>query len=722
MPVKMNEAQNEEVIELPLPDVELVTLYDTYDEVSTIADYTGTRGLPWGHESMNVEKAWEVTKGEGIIIGVLDTGCDVNHPDLVGKIIDGYNVVDDTTDITDNNGHGTHVVGTIAANGTQFKGIAPEAKIVVGKIAISDTNSSAYASDQAKGFDYLTNWRGPNGEKVDVINMSYDTLPEEIIRAAIERAVKAGIHVVIASGNNGDMNSNTLEYNWATFQYGVSTSARGNKSDGTSRNGVNNSSLDVTTPGENIISCEPGGGYAVKSGSSMAAPHLVGAIALIKSAFRKNGIELSFKEVEDIIKKFFIKPPTALIKEPTRTGYGTFDFSQNKLPKPNTLKPKKKGEVLYPPISASASGAYYALGLNKVWKHSTGEGKVIAFIGPGVTPMALLNNTIIDGRNFTAENGGIATDYSSTVLNMNKAIGVAIGGKSVTSGVIYHEVVGAAYNAKALVLKAMNNDLTFDPNNFTLALKYAFDWVGPNGEKVDAVVLPTTWDKSATDFDFSAFRTAYLPYFNRDISIFVPPPTSSSAMFPVEDWDIAFPVSHISAGNANGFSPYSSSVSYISTSGTSIESDNYICSLPTNWLPNITGATTTTSTALTSEYTAAVMAGDFVCLKGWYEQAGIEIDTAIKSLRSFWKLEIQKYTEPWPNINKKFAGWGRVNFAYNELPEIFTPTEMMLSINNSSSDSAPTVSTSLTKYIENGVPKVSTSRTSFKNKVANKFN
>lgn len=711
---------NEEIIEVSTPKTLIEARNSTWEQITSIPEYMGTRGLPWGHEMMNVEQAWKVSKGEGVVIGVLDSGVDYTHPDLNRSILQFYNVANGSYDnATDTDGHGTHVAGTIVANG-KMQGIAPKAKIV--SVKITNASGTTTAPIQTAGFDYLIDWRGPDGEKVDVINMSFTTQATESLRAAIERAVKAGIHVVISSGNTGDNWYNTMEYNWGTFLYGVSTAGRGHKNGHVVTKTNNNSQIDVITASDDVISCAPGGKYQVMSGSSMSAPHLAGAIALIKSAFRKNGIELSFKETEEIIKKCFIQPVPNNLAYRTNTyyGYGILDFAQNKLPKPNTLTPKKKGETLYPPLSASEGYTYHSMGFDKVWKHSTGEGKVIAFIGTGAISTKFTDNTIIGGRNFTAENDGDVTNYSSTVFDGAKAIGIAIGGKSKynTSDFDnkYYEITGAAYGAKALVLKVVNDDLTFDPNNFTAAINYASSWIGPNGERVNAIVLQNTWDGNAVGFDRTSFSTAINNAGDNGAMVFAgSPSTVTTNLYPIQQSNRALINSGTLSISSSGY--LYSTVSPAHTTTTANESSEYMCSVPSYGFPSINTATSTNNGSLASEYTGAVMAGAYVCLKGWYEQAGFEHGSN-SSHAVIWNSELSKYVEPWEGIVKKRAGWGRLNLAYNELPEIITPAEMILNLANVVEVAG---GGELEHYIENGIPKASTVRSSRRDDVVNKF-
>ena len=164
--------------------------------------------IPYGIKQINAPKLWEKGEtGEGIVVAVLDTGIDLNHPDLKGNIIDGRNFTGEgrRDDYSDGNGHGTHVAGTIAGvmNGSGVIGVAPDAKLLICKVL--DSQGSGSYQGIIKGIEYASKWRGVNGEKVRVMNMSlggaYD---DPKLYKAILEAVSKGILIIVASGNEGD--------------------------------------------------------------------------------------------------------------------------------------------------------------------------------------------------------------------------------------------------------------------------------------------------------------------------------------------------------------------------------------------------------------------------------------------------------------------------------------------------------------------------------------
>ena len=185
-------------------------------EVKALA--TKMYDVPYVIKQLNAPKLWKRgEKGKGVVIAILDTGIDVNHPDLKGQIIGGRNFTFEgrSTDFNDRNGHGTHVAGVIAAseNSEGIIGVAPEAQLLICKV-LNKNGSGSYAGITA-GIEYATRWRGENGERVRVINMSLGgSFSDRDMYKAILEACSAGIMVVVASGNEGDNNELTHEFGY----------------------------------------------------------------------------------------------------------------------------------------------------------------------------------------------------------------------------------------------------------------------------------------------------------------------------------------------------------------------------------------------------------------------------------------------------------------------------------------------------------------------------
>jgi subtilisin family serine protease len=245
--------------EIFFPNPAPVNGYTVKDGYTTFARATecAVDSKPWGINSVKAEGAWSVTKGKGARVLVLDTGFDRNHPDLKSRFEKGRNfasaklqngivVSSGTDDVTDKIGHGTHVAGTIAADGGCLFGVAPEAKILSGKVC-EDRGCSTAAV--VAGIDWGIS------EKVDVISMSLGgplALPSQ--QRAVQRAEAANVSVVAASGNDG---VRRISYPAAyDTVIAVGAIADTNKRAEFSQYGPG---LDVVAPGVDVISSVPMG-------------------------------------------------------------------------------------------------------------------------------------------------------------------------------------------------------------------------------------------------------------------------------------------------------------------------------------------------------------------------------------------------------------------------------------------------------------------------------
>jgi subtilisin family serine protease len=207
-------------------------------------------------------------KADDVVVAVIDSGLDVNHPAFKGRVVKPYNTMTGTSDVTDTNSHGTHCAGIIAgAWGLQdgAGGVAPQVKIMPVKAG----NGTFTLDDIVKGIRYAAD----NGAKV--ISMSLGgggSMPE--VQRAVQYALSKGCVVVAAAGNDGQ---NTISY---PGRYDDILSIGSSKDGRRSSFSNGGDRLDLSAPGENILSTVPGG-YGKKSGTSMATPYAAGAIALV---------------------------------------------------------------------------------------------------------------------------------------------------------------------------------------------------------------------------------------------------------------------------------------------------------------------------------------------------------------------------------------------------------------------------------------------------------
>jgi subtilisin family serine protease/methionine-rich copper-binding protein CopC len=257
---------------------------------------------------IDAPEAWDIQKGNpNLVIGVIDTGVDYNHPDLVGNIwtnpgeiagdgIDNdYNgYIDDTRGWdfgnNDNNpmdvqGHGTHVSGTIAGkgnNGVGVTGVAWNAKIMPLKF-FSDSGIG-YTSNAISAINYAT------AKGVKLTNNSWGSEYEsQALSDAINSAGQQGALFIASAGNGGsdgigDNNDTTPSYPASYNLSNIISVASTTRTDGLSSfSNYGATSVDLGAPGSDIYSTTPGGNYAIYSGTSMASPHVTGAAALLWS-------------------------------------------------------------------------------------------------------------------------------------------------------------------------------------------------------------------------------------------------------------------------------------------------------------------------------------------------------------------------------------------------------------------------------------------------------
>ncbi|TGE39570.1 peptidase [Desulfosporosinus fructosivorans] len=264
----------------------------------------------WSMVSGNVQGAWGLgATGQGITIAVIDTGVALGHPDLQDNLVSGYNAITESEAPganRDNNGHGTHVAGIAAAarNDVGIVGVAYQAKIM--PIKAMDSVGEGYDDAIAAGIV----WAADHGAKI--INLSVGTEhgshSSDILRNSIAYAYNQGCLLVAAVGNYDPLEEENPGVSYPASDPDVLAVAATDQDNIVASYSVTGSEVDLVAPGNSITSTwwskSTGAGYAIVSGTSMAAPFVSGEAALIWSQHpawsRDQVIQVMEAGVEDL--------------------------------------------------------------------------------------------------------------------------------------------------------------------------------------------------------------------------------------------------------------------------------------------------------------------------------------------------------------------------------------------------------------------------------------
>jgi subtilisin family serine protease len=268
------------------------------------------------HDSISLIKADQVWNlkdnqgasltGKGVKVAILDTGIDYTRAELGGcfgadcRVVDGYDFMNDDNDPMDDQGHGTHVAGIVAANG-EIKGVAPEATLYAYKICDYSCPTDGTIAALEKAID-------PDGDPstddgVDIINMSIGGPGgfDDPLTVAVNNLADENILVVISAGNEGDgAMTVTSPGNAARALTVASTDKNDNIASYSSRGPILSETFqkpEISAPGSDITSLAIGSGNVSMSGTSMAAPHVAGAAALVKQQYP----ELTGQEIKTLL-------------------------------------------------------------------------------------------------------------------------------------------------------------------------------------------------------------------------------------------------------------------------------------------------------------------------------------------------------------------------------------------------------------------------------------
>jgi PGF-pre-PGF domain-containing protein len=332
-PDVIEELANRDDVAQVIPDYEVHLV----EESVVVGDVDVLAATAWGVEKINAPQVWDFIyngtniNGTGVNVSIIDTGINYSHPDLASNYIGGYDFVNDDNDPMDDDGHGTHVAGTVAGTGVGGKktGVAPGSNIFGVKVLNADGNGSY--SDLIDGVQ----WSIDNG--ADIVSLSLGGPNDSSMTTMVNNVIDAGVLPVIAAGNDGPGVSTIKcpgdEFNATTVG---STDSSDTIAPSSSRGpvtlmGDTYIKPDLTAPGVNIESTSYHGGYYIKSGTSMATPHVSGAAALILQAYP----DMSPLEVRQLLEDTAVDLGTA--GKDNTYGSGRIDVFKAIFPQVSTI-------------------------------------------------------------------------------------------------------------------------------------------------------------------------------------------------------------------------------------------------------------------------------------------------------------------------------------------------------------------------------------------------
>lgn len=279
-------------------------------------------GLPWNLELVNAPSFWPQTKGAGAVVAVVDTGLDINHPEFKGRVFKPRNFTMDggQQDVTDVEGHGTHVAGII---GGATVGVAPEVRIMPLKV-FGKANGFQFQDAMRYILDY--NKKASPEDRVVAVNCSWGSgAADTVLNYLIRQLMLSGVGVVAAAGNAGDGDPTSQEiFNYPGYWWECITTGALNQDSQPAGYSSSYDGIDLGAPGTLIYSACPGGGYKLLSGTSMATPHVCAAYALICAAWKqREGRYPTSDEAEGVLFRHFKK----VAADPRFVGHGLLDLT-----------------------------------------------------------------------------------------------------------------------------------------------------------------------------------------------------------------------------------------------------------------------------------------------------------------------------------------------------------------------------------------------------------
>ncbi len=381
---------------------------------------TPMQNFTWGLQKIRVPEVWQTfqVQGEGVVVGVIDTGIDPNHPDLRGKLrpVNGWaDFLDGNPTPFDPDGHGTHVSGTIAggnASGIHI-GVAPRVTLIVARAI------PGFTPDVIAAMQWIMDPDGdPNtDDNPDVVNNSWGGMSDSPTmipeyRDIINAWIAAKIFPAFAIGNEGPSPRTTGSPGDYPMSFAVgATDVNDNIADFSSRGPVFWEGIgdiikpDVSAPGVDILSSVPGGGYERWDGTSMACPHVAGTVALMISLAIKNR---RYDEIDvDFLKQVLEQTAVDLGAPGKDNDYGSgridaFEALKKIPPPPVVGFPNFAGSTLEASVTEATIGDTINFTV-RVTNSGNGDAINVVVTVPNV-PSILSPVTVLDGGTFNAIN------------------------------------------------------------------------------------------------------------------------------------------------------------------------------------------------------------------------------------------------------------------------------------------------------------------------------
>ncbi|MEA2221052.1 MAG: hypothetical protein QOJ35_3678 [Solirubrobacteraceae bacterium] len=389
---------------------------------------------------IGAQEAWTQSNGSGVIVAVLDTGVQLDHPDLAGSIwtnpgeiagngidddhdgivddVHGANMFDGSANVDDDNGHGTHVAGIVAArngNGIGGSGIAPGATIL--PVKVLDANMAGTTDTLALGIRYAVD----RGAKILNVSVNADS-PTTTVAAAVRYAGDHGAIVVASAGNNARDIDAVPSYP-ASLPDPAVLGVAAESEDGLLWSGSNIgvTSVDLAAPGDHITSTARGSSYQSRTGTSAAAPFVSGSLALLSAARP----DLSTSNLRD-----------ALLATTKRSGLLSSLLATGRLDVGAAMHRVLAGRVWRTAAAAAPAAAGPSLSLRSKSRVRAGARVAVRWSASGAANVARWRVSL-DGRVIATVRGGSAS-YSRRVSRAGRhtwrVVGFEADGVKVVSG------------------------------------------------------------------------------------------------------------------------------------------------------------------------------------------------------------------------------------------------------------------------------------------------